>query len=160
MTFILVFFAGAIGTFPLLVPPFFLPSYCVSIGLSSTTGAGLVAGFNFASAVGRIGSGILCDKIGSLNTLFISFTLTALSMLVIWPASTTLAPMIIFVLVNGVSNGGFFSTMPTVVVDVFGSARVSIAMGMIVTGWAGGYLLVGCLFQRHQYLFVNLTNIL
>jgi hypothetical protein len=33
--------------------------------------------------------------------------------------------------------------MPTVVGSVFGSRRVGVAMGMIVTGWAGGYLLVG-----------------
>ncbi|PGH12478.1 hypothetical protein AJ79_04222 [Helicocarpus griseus UAMH5409] len=35
--------------------------------------------------------------------------------------------------------------MPTVVGNVFGSARVSVAMGMIVTSWAGapiaGYIL-------------------
>jgi hypothetical protein len=49
------------------------------------------------------------------------------------------------------SNGGFFSTMPTVVGNVFGSARVSVAMGMIVTGWAGGYLLV-CQFYSHYIL--------
>ncbi|KAK7423520.1 hypothetical protein QQX98_000977 [Neonectria punicea] len=31
--------------------------------------------------------------------------------------------------------------MPTVVGNTFGSARVSVAMGMIVTGWVGGYLM-------------------
>ncbi|KAF4472724.1 major facilitator superfamily transporter [Fusarium albosuccineum] len=140
-TFDLVFLASAVGTFPLFVPPFFLPLYTKSLGFSSTTGAGLVAGFNLASAVGRIACGLACDKLGSLNTLFISLILAAVSMLAIWPASTTLAPMIAFVLINGVSNGGFFSTMPTVVGHVFVSARVAIAMSMILTGWAGGYLM-------------------
>ena len=64
-------------------------------------------------------------------------------MLALWPVSTSLAPMIVFVVMNGISNGGFFSTMPTVVGNVFGSAKVSVAMGMIVTGWTGGYLMVG-----------------
>ncbi|KAH7126682.1 major facilitator superfamily domain-containing protein [Dendryphion nanum] len=140
-TFLIVFLAGALGTFPLFVPPFFLPQYSKSIGLSSSTGAGLVAGFNFSSAIGRIGCGILCDKLGALNVLFLSLVLTGLSMLALWPVSSTLAPMVVFVILNGVSNGGFFSTMPTVVGNVFGSARVSVAMGMIVTGWAGGYLM-------------------
>ncbi|OQE84800.1 hypothetical protein PENNAL_c0026G05211 [Penicillium nalgiovense] len=31
--------------------------------------------------------------------------------------------------------------MPTVVGNTFGSARVSVVMGMVVTGWAGSYLL-------------------
>lgn len=138
----LIFAVGAIGTFPLFVPPFFIPLYSRSMRLSSSTGAGLLAGFNFASAVGRIICGHFCDVFGPLNTLMVSLMLTAISMLTLWPASTSLAPLAVFVVVNGASNGGFFATMPTVVSNTFGSARVSIAMGMIVTGWVGGYLMV------------------
>ncbi|CAM1506081.1 Fc.00g057220.m01.CDS01 [Cosmosporella sp. VM-42] len=141
LTFVVIFLAGAIATFPLFVPPFFIPLYAKSIGLSSSTGAGLVAAFSFSSAVGRVCCGILCDKLGALNVLLVSLLLTGVSMLALWPVSTTLAPMIAFVIFNGISNGGFFSTMPTVVGNIFGSARVSVAMGMIVTGWAGGYLM-------------------
>ncbi|KAI3329086.1 major facilitator superfamily transporter [Xylariaceae sp. AK1471] len=140
LTFVFIFIAGAIGTFPLLVPPFFIPLFAHAIGLSSSTGAGLLAGFNFASAIGRIFSGILCDKIGPLNALFLSLSLAAISMLAVWPVSTTLAPLAIFSVVNGMANGGFFSTMPTVVGNCFGSARVAVAMSMIVTSWSGGYL--------------------
>ncbi|KAG9764963.1 MFS general substrate transporter, partial [Aureobasidium melanogenum] len=122
--FLAIFMAGAIGTFPLLVPPFFLPLYASSVGLPTGAGAGLVAGFNFASAVGRIGCGFLSDAIGPLNTLLASFVLTAVSMLALWPLSQTLAPLVIFVIINGAANGGFFSTMPTVVGNVFGSARM------------------------------------
>ncbi|KAK8197215.1 major facilitator superfamily domain-containing protein [Phyllosticta capitalensis] len=139
--FITIFLAGAIGTFPLFVPPFFLPLYSNSLGLSSSTGAGLVAGFNFASALGRVGCGFLADMIGPLNTLFVSFALTAISMLAVWPVSESIAPLAVFVVINGAANGGFFSTMPTVVSNVFGSARMAVAMAMIVTGWTGGYLL-------------------
>ncbi len=140
--FLTIFLAGAIATFPLLVPPFFLPLYSRSVGLSSSTGAGLLAGFNFSSAIGRVICGPFCDRIGALNTLFACLALNALTMLVIWPTSTSLASLAIFVIINGVANGGFFSTMPTVVGNVFGSQRVSVAMGMIVTGWGGGYLMV------------------
>lgn len=63
-------------------------------------------------------------------------------MLALWPASTTLAPLVAFVVLNGAANGGFFSTIPTVVGNVFGSQRVSVAMAMVVTGWGGGYLMV------------------
>lgn len=139
--FVIIFTAGAIGTFPLFVPPFFLPLYVNSLGLSSTNAAGLLAGFNFASAIGRIGCGALCDAFGALNTLFASLFICALSMLVLWPESQSLAPLAAFVCINGLSNGGFFATMPTVVGNVFGSARLSVTMGMIVSSWAGGYLM-------------------
>ncbi|TLD14588.1 hypothetical protein PspLS_11007 [Pyricularia sp. CBS 133598] len=140
--FVFLFAASAIGTFPLLVPPFFIPLYAQQgLGLATATGAALLAGFNLTSAVGRIASGILCDKFGAVNTLFTSFVIGAISMLVLWPASTSLGPLAVFVVVNGVANGAFFSTMPTVAGNVFGSARVGVAMGMLVTGWGGGYLL-------------------
>ncbi|TVY45176.1 Aspyridones efflux protein [Lachnellula subtilissima] len=139
--FTTLFFAGAIATFPLFVPPFFLPLYSASLGLSPSAGAGLVAGFNFSSAVGRLCCGFLCDFMGPVNTLLLSLFLSALSMLAIWPVSNSLGPLIVFVIINGAANGGFFSCMPTVVGSVFGSRRVGVAMGMIVTGWGGGYLM-------------------
>ncbi len=139
--FKILFLAGALATFPLFVPPFFLPMYSSSLGLLPSAGAGLVAGFNFSSAVGRLLCGFCCDSIGPLNTLFIALASSALSMLALWPVSNSLGPLIAFVIINGAANGGFFATMPTVVVTVFGSQRVSVAMGMIVTGWTGGYLL-------------------
>ena len=141
LKFLTLFIMGVVATFPLLVPVFFLPLYARSLGLSSSVGAALVAGFNFASAVGRVLCGLMGDKLGAVNTLFVSLLISALSMLAIWPISTSLAPLIAFVVINGVGNGGFFSIMPTVVSNVFGSARVSVAMGMIVTGWTGGYLM-------------------
>ncbi|KAJ7200322.1 major facilitator superfamily domain-containing protein [Mycena pura] len=141
LRFIFLFLAGALGTFPLFVPPFFLPLYSASLNLSPSTGAGLVAGFNFSSALGRLACGFASDLIGPVNVLFLALLLTALSMLAIWPVSTSLTPLVLFVVINGAANGGFFSTMPTVVGAVFGPARVSVAMGMIVTGWVGGYLM-------------------
>lgn len=140
--FTLLFAAGAIATFPLLVPPFFLPLYTESMGMPSSVGAGVVAAFNFSSALGRLICGFCSDRLGPLNTLLLSLLLSALSMLILWPVSVSIGPLIVFVIINGMANGGFFSTIPTVVGNVFGSARVSVAMGMTVTGWAGGYLLV------------------
>ncbi|RGP64324.1 hypothetical protein FLONG3_9597 [Fusarium longipes] len=153
--FAILFFAAGIGIFPLLVPPYFLPLYSSSMGLSTSTGAGLLAGFSFASAVGRIISGYLCDVLGPINTLAAFFLGNSLTMLALWPASTTLAPLAVFAVLNGLMNGGFFSSMPTVVSNVFGSARVSTAMAMMIVGWILGYLLVkgspiaGFLLERH-----------
>ena len=139
--FILIFLAGGVATFPLMVAPFFLPLYSSSIGLNASAGAALVAAFNISSAVGRIAFGYFCDIGGPVNALFLSQLLSGVSMLTIWPMADTLAPLVVFAIVNGIANGGFFSTMPTVVGNIFGSSRVSVAMGMVVTSWAGGYLM-------------------
>ncbi len=128
--------------FPLLVPAFFLPAYGNSIGLSSSTSAALLAGFNFASALGRVLGGVFADKLGPLNSLFVALVCNAVSMLALWPASTSLAPLAAFAVINGASNGWYFATIPTVIGNIFGSARVSVALGMIFTGWGAGYLMV------------------
>lgn len=96
----------------------------------------------------------MSDSIGPVNTLLISLLGSALSMLAIWPVSNSLGPLIVFVIMNGMANGGFFSTIPTVVISVFGSRRVGVAMGMIVTAWAGGYLMVRDL-SYHNAWFVS-----
>ncbi|PYH42852.1 MFS general substrate transporter [Aspergillus saccharolyticus JOP 1030-1] len=137
LRFCLLFAVGAIATFPLLVPPFFLPLYVNSLGMGSTAGAGVVAAFNFSSALGRLTCGFASDTIGPLNTLFGSLLLSALSMLIIWPVSTSIGPLIVFVIINGMSNGGFFSTIPTVVGNVFGSARGSPIAGYILDASGG-----------------------
>lgn len=138
-SFLMVFFAGAVATFALFVPAFFLPLYTHSLGLPSSTGAALLAGFNFSTAIGRLVSGFSCDYIGPLNTIFIAMLVNAMTMLSIWPASDTLAPLVAFAIINGVANGSFFTSMPTAVGTLYGSTRVPVAMGMVITGWTGGY---------------------
>jgi MCP family monocarboxylic acid transporter-like MFS transporter 3 len=141
LPFITTFVAGAIGTFALFVPPYFLPLFAQSIGMSPSTGAGLVAAFNACNAVGRFLAGMLCDKIGPVNMFLITMLLNATSMLAIWPVSNTLGPLVLFAVINGVANGSFFTTLPTVVAGMFGPGRAAVAMTMTVTGWSAGYLM-------------------
>ncbi|KAJ7868797.1 major facilitator superfamily transporter [Mycena olivaceomarginata] len=108
--FIILFFAGAIGTFPLFAAPFFLPPYSNStVGLfESGVSVGLVAGSNFLPACAW-----------------------PHAMLAIRPVSTSLALLVLFVVVNG----GSFSTMPTV-----RAVSVSVAMRIIIGAPIAGYI--------------------
>ncbi|KAK5169759.1 uncharacterized protein LTR77_005737 [Saxophila tyrrhenica] len=132
--------AAALGTFTLFVPPYFLPLVARSVGLSSGTGAALVAGFNGCTAVGRLASGPLCDKLGAANTFLMTMALSTLSMLAIWPFANNLGLLVVFAMLNGVANGSFFVAMPTVVANMF-PGRAALAMGQSITGWTIGYLL-------------------
>ncbi|KAM0804899.1 major facilitator superfamily domain-containing protein [Usnea florida] len=115
--FCCLFLAGAVGTFALFVPMFFLPLFAHSIGLSASTGA------------------------GSTNMLLLTMALNAASMLGIWPISGTIGPLIVFAIVNGVANGAFFVTMPTAVSRMMRPDQAAVGMGMAITGWTGGYLM-------------------
>ncbi|KAH9864182.1 hypothetical protein J1614_010116 [Plenodomus biglobosus] len=70
-----------------------------------------------------------------------TMVLNAISMLAIWPVSDTLGPLVLFAIINGVANGSYFTTHPTMVAGIFGPGRAAIAMSMAVTGCAGGYLM-------------------
>ena len=133
--------AGAVGTFALFVPPFFLPLFAHSIGLSASVGAGILACFNACTAIGRFGAGFACDKFGSTNMLLSTMALNAISMLAIWPVSNSLGPLIVFAAMNGIANGAFFVTMPTAIGRMIGPGQAAVGMGMAITGWTGGYLM-------------------
>lgn len=138
--FLALAMAGAIGVFGLFVPPFFLPLFASSIGLSTSTGAGLVAGFGASTAVGRLLGGWICDRIGAFNTLAITALINSLSMLAIWPVSASLPPLFIFSIVNGCANGSFFVGLPTAAAALApGSAAASISL--MTSFWTPGYLL-------------------
>ncbi|KAI9835816.1 MAG: hypothetical protein M1837_003588 [Sclerophora amabilis] len=141
MPFCCLFLAGVVGTFALFVPPFFLPLFAHSIGLSASTGAGIVAAFNACTAIGRFGAGFACDKFGSTNMLLLTMALNAVSMLALWPVSDTIGPLIVFAAMNGIANGAFFVTMPTAIGRMIGPGQAAVGMGMAITGWTGGYLM-------------------
>ncbi|KAK5044393.1 hypothetical protein LTR84_011304 [Exophiala bonariae] len=141
LPFVAVFLAGATGTFALFVPPYFLPLVVQTIGLSSSIGAWLVAGFNACTAVGRLLAGYGSDIIGPVNMLLCAMVLNAASMLAIWPFSSSLGPLITFVMLNGLANGAFFTVYPVVVTSTASgigndqASKGAIAMSMAITGW-------------------------
>ena len=138
--FVAVAVAGAIGVFALYIPAFFLPLIASSLGLSTSIGAGIVAGFGASTAIGRFLGGWFCDRVGALNALAITMLVNSLSMFAVWPFSSSLPLLFIFAIVNGCANGSFFATLPTAVATLApGSAAASVSL--VVTFWTPGYLL-------------------
>ncbi|KAI9325817.1 hypothetical protein DFJ73DRAFT_801658 [Zopfochytrium polystomum] len=95
--FILLLVGSSIAIFHLFVPPFFLPLYANSVGLSTSMSLLVVAGFNLSSAAGRFGFGVFADLLlGSLNSFVVCLFLVGISTLVIWPLATSVAPLVVF----------------------------------------------------------------
>ncbi|KAF2996219.1 hypothetical protein E8E13_002533 [Curvularia kusanoi] len=140
VSFLTLTMAGAVGVFALFVPPFFLPLFASSIGLSASTGAGLVGGFGAATAVGRVLGGWTCDRMGAFNTMLLTCLLNSVSMLAIWPVSTSLPPLFIFAIVNGCANGSFFVALPTAVAAIAPQSAAA-SISLMVSFWTPGYLL-------------------
>ncbi|KAI9357558.1 major facilitator superfamily transporter [Zopfochytrium polystomum] len=140
--FTLLLVGSSVALFPLFVPPFFLPLYATSVGLSPAVASVILAGFNLSSAVGRLGFGLFADSLlGSLNTLVVCLLLVGVSTLAIWPVATTIGPLIVFAVVNGLCAGGMFSLIPGTVANIFGSRDLSEFFSLIVFFWLPGYFL-------------------
>ncbi|ORX94276.1 MFS general substrate transporter [Basidiobolus meristosporus CBS 931.73] len=133
-----IFFATGLFTgFSYLVPFFYMPSYAVFVGLSANQGAMLVACANAASAAGRIGTGFIADKLGCMNVLGISLFLAgAFSFL--WMFSTTVAPLIVYMIVYGFLGGAFPSLFPVVTALLFGTENLATIAGALYASTAIG----------------------
>jgi hypothetical protein len=64
----------------------------------------------------------------------------------------------VFIVVNGMSSGGFFSLIPSVVSSVYGNTRTANALAMTVSGWGFGYFFVSP-FLHHVRLKFDLTTV-
>jgi hypothetical protein len=102
-----------------------------------------ISGIVTASAVLPVSH--LWDVLGSLNTLTAFMLINSLSMIALWPALTSLTPLAIFAVFSGLKGGQLFTSMPTIVGNVFGFVRVPSAMSIMLTGWIGEYLFVSVL---------------
>ncbi|KAL2126222.1 hypothetical protein VTI74DRAFT_1406 [Chaetomium olivicolor] len=142
LKFNIMLFMGALATFPLFVPPFLLPLYVSSVGLSSQAGAAILASWNIASALGRIGMGFGADVfLGPVNSMLVSLTVIGLSTMALWPFVSSLGLLIFFATLNGMGSGGFFSLMPVVLGAVFGDGQLANIMSMLSTSWTFGYFM-------------------
>ena len=111
-------------------------------------GATLIAASSLCNGAGRLLWGLLSDRIGRVRTFRI---LLASQMIVFGILMTERDPWIFSALICYVllCFGGGFATMPSFIVDVFGTKKMSVIYGAVLTAWAAagifGPLYVGLL---------------
>ena len=115
-------------------------------------GATLIAASSVCNGVGRLFWGLLSDRVGRVRVFRI---LLGSQMVVFGVLMTEQNPWVFSVLVCYVllCFGGGFATMPSFIMDVFGTRRMSTIYGAILTAWAAagiiGPLYVG--YLKDQY---------
>ncbi len=91
----------------------------------------LLAIFN---ASGRVGGGIVSDKIGRLNTLTIALVLQCANM-ILFPLYTSAITLLIGTLICGICYGALLSIFPTTTADYYGMKNLGTNYGVLYTGW-------------------------
>ncbi|MCX6998102.1 MAG: OFA family MFS transporter [Kiritimatiellaeota bacterium] len=110
-----------------------------------------VAVMAIGNAAGRIGAGLLSDKIGRRGTLMIVLLLQAVLMFVAIPVTGTkgLAPIIIVLLASliGFNYGANLSLFPSFTKDLWGLKTFGMNYGLLFSAWGVGGLVLPRLQQ-------------
>lgn len=92
---------------------------------------GIVAIFN---CLGRIGGGMLSDKVGGVRTLMLAFVLQGINMLMFASYSTEFT-MIIGAVLAGVGYGILLSVFPSLTAEFYGLKNYGTNYGVLYTAW-------------------------
>lgn len=118
---ILHLMCGLLQSLAYLIPTFYMSSYGITLGFSSSQCALLIGINNLVNAISKIILGYFADaSIGRFNMLIIccmASTATIFSLWLIPNRSTFLA----FVILYGVTSGPIISLLPTSMVELFGA---------------------------------------
>ncbi|ORX98003.1 MFS general substrate transporter [Basidiobolus meristosporus CBS 931.73] len=141
LNFQLMFASGTILGLGYMVPLFYIPSYAVDQGLSTSQGALLVGIVNATSAAGRIVLGSVADKVGRVNMLFVCIAISSLDILLFWNFARQFAAIAGFVILYGFFAGGYISLIPVVTADLFGVQGIATTTGLVYASSGIGYLI-------------------
>jgi MFS family permease len=135
LTLIGAMFFAILGLF---TPFFYLPSYAVQHGMGLQISSYLAAILNGASFFGRAGGGILADRLGRYNMLFVATTVTAVLMFC-WPEAQSNTPIIVFSVLYGFFSGAIISLMAVCFMSTSDNAANNgtyYGMGMAIDAFA------------------------
>ena len=129
-----------------LLPSTYLSSYAHTLGLPSITGAVLLAIFSLFSVPGGIVLGALCDRLKPTTVILISSIGSTLAVFLFWGLASSLALLMIFVIIYGFFAGGFSSTYSGVLHEMRRedeSVDTGLVMGLLLGGRGLGFVVGG-----------------
>ncbi|KAG8973604.1 hypothetical protein FRB90_009890, partial [Tulasnella sp. 427] len=110
----------------------FIDVSAVNAGIPSDFSFYLVSIANAGSGCGRVLSGVLSDKVGSLNVL-IPFSVLAALFSFVWPWCTSKASLIAIAILYGISSGAFVGLLAVPVAQLGGTGDIGRRTGMLFT---------------------------
>ncbi|KAK2037562.1 major facilitator superfamily transporter [Colletotrichum somersetense] len=138
--FLLLVGGTVLACFPLFIPPYFIPIFSRSMGYPREVGVVILAAWNLASTLGRVVAGWVADTLlGPVESLAICMLLMSLSSLVVWPLSSSIGVFAVYLVLNGVGCGAFFSLTPVAVGATFGVGNTLSIIPVIWTTWFCGF---------------------
>jgi OFA family oxalate/formate antiporter-like MFS transporter len=114
-----------------------------SAGLDEVTataraGTAMAVFFALANGLGRIGWGMISDKLGRKASLFVMFLLQGIVMLLFYQMGFNVWTLYLGAAVIGFNFGGNFALFPAATADCFGNKNVGTNYGWVFTSYGVG----------------------
>jgi MFS family permease len=130
--FLMLYASWVLATTALFVPLVFLPAHAAAQGASVVAGSALLSLLGGASILGRLGTGVLGNWLGTMRLFKASVLLMALSYL-LWLVASSYAWLVVFAVVLGLGYGLRIALMPAVLIDLFGVKNLGAILGTFFT---------------------------
>ncbi|KAJ2596969.1 hypothetical protein GGF39_003235 [Coemansia sp. RSA 1721] len=140
---------------------FYIGTTARQLGGTMQDGSNLLLVLNAGSAVGRILAGVVADKFGNMNTLFVSLVLTVVIEMPLWMKAQSIGPLYALCALYGMISPTFISINPVIVSTQFDTDVLASVMGMTNLfaglGVLAGNLSQGAIFDKydHREQFTN-----
>ena len=132
------------------LPSNYLPSYAQSLGVSSRLGSLTLVLVNGANMIGCVIVGALVDRMEITTVLLCVSIGAAMSILVVWGVSTSLALLCIFAVLYGLTAGSYSTTWAGMIRDVqrkSTTADANVIFGFLAAGRGIGATISGPLSE-------------
>ncbi len=100
------------------------------LGISPEAAGAVVSYLAVGMVVGKIGWGVLSDRVGRYPVFVIMLIVAALALVVMWQTDTY-APVVLGICTVGLCYGGFLALMGPVTADAFGNKHLGINFGIM-----------------------------
>jgi MFS family permease len=130
------------------MPQVHIVAYCGDLGYGIARGADMLSLMMAFGILGRIGSGLIADRIGGLGTLMVGSTLQAVALL-LYLLYDGLYSLYVISAVFGLFQGGIIPSYALIIREYFppkeAGTRIGIILmaslfGMAMGGWMSGYI--------------------
>ncbi|PVZ97893.1 hypothetical protein BB558_006136 [Smittium angustum] len=137
----------------LCIPMLYFPSSLIDIGVEKDLATNLIMVFSAFSAISRILSGYLAQRISPVNIIIVSNFISGTIMMAMWYTSRSFGVYLAFYILLGMFSIQFFSLGPVMIANYYNDDKISqvngisyMAMGLAVIV---GIPSVGAIFQKY-----------
>lgn len=130
--FAMLYAAALFSSISIYMPFVYLPEFAQSRGISQVAAASVVGVIGGVSILGRLGLGVIADRIGVIS-LYKASVLTIGMSYGLWLFSYSYGVLVLFAVVMGLAYGGIAALQPAVAAELFGVRGLGSILGVLIT---------------------------